>query len=90
MKLMMYCYTNFSCNCCDVADAKMGKAHTVKGFRKGARMRLGVVHYRYSHFFVCLREGTPPKHYYEPPESGHKKLADHIQHLRQRTVIRAL
>lgn len=68
----------------------MGKAHTVKGFRKGARMRFGIVNYRYSHFFICLREGSPPVHYYPPPETGHQKLEQHIKSLRDRTIIRAL
>merc|ERR1712168_332915 len=62
-----------------VADSFVGKAHTVKGMRKHGRMRFGVIHYRYTHYFVCLREGPPPKNYYAPKhQTGNEHIKEYI------------
>ena len=70
-----------------VADSHVGRAMIVKGMRKHAGPRFGTVHYRYCHYFVCLREGPPPEQYYTPwKETGNEKMEGYLQKLRKRRV----
>lgn len=63
----------------------------VKGVRKHARMRFGTIHYRYTNYFIKLKEGTPPEHYYTPIEpSGEEKYEEKLKNLRRRTIIAGL
>jgi len=71
-------------------DSFVGKAKTVKGVRKHARMRFGVIHYRYTHYFVRLREGQPPKHYFPPRPTGNEMLQEYLERLRQRRIMSSL
>ena len=71
-------------------SSHVGKAHTIKGLRKHARRSPGIVHYRYTHFFLRLREGKPPKHYYPPPPTGHQKMEDTLNQLRERRIVYGL
>ncbi|KAL5011383.1 hypothetical protein ScPMuIL_009934 [Solemya velum] len=73
-----------------IAQSFVGKAHTIKGARKHARPRYGVVHYRYCHYFVRLMEGLPPAHYYPLPQTGYEKIDEYITEQRARRIIRAL
>ncbi|CAL1275796.1 unnamed protein product [Larinioides sclopetarius] len=73
-----------------VAQSFVGKALIIKGLRKHARMRFGVVHYRYCHYFVRLVEGPPPKHYYKPELTGDEKLEEYFAELRARRIHRTL
>ncbi|GIY89892.1 39S ribosomal protein L22, mitochondrial [Caerostris darwini] len=73
-----------------VAQSFVGKSIIVKGLRKHARMRFGVVHYRYCHYFVRLVEGPPPKHYYKPELTGNEKLEEYFAELRSRRIHRTL
>ncbi|ESN99874.1 hypothetical protein HELRODRAFT_113615 [Helobdella robusta] len=73
-----------------IETAFVGKAKTVKGMRKHARRKPGVIEYRYSHFFVRLREGRPPLHYYPPDPTGQQMFEDYIQKLRDRNIKVAL
>ena len=60
----------------------------LKSFRKHARGRMGVIHYRYSHIHVTLEEGEPPKdeNYYYRELSPDEKLQQWIEDLRNRRV----
>ncbi|RWS31191.1 39S ribosomal protein L22-like protein [Leptotrombidium deliense] len=62
------------------------KGLVVKGFRKHARYRMGEVRYFYTHFFVRLVEGPPPKYYFEPPPTGREKLQNYIEGIRKRNI----
>ena len=68
----------------------MGKGQVVKGLRKHMGPRYGIVHYRYVHYFVRLREGRPPKHYYPPPPTGHEKMEEYITEKRRRRIVLTL
>jgi large subunit ribosomal protein L22 len=73
-----------------IEDSFVRKAKTIKGVRKHARSRFGVIHYRYTHYFLRLREGRPPKHYYPPRPTGNEMLEDYLQRLRDRRIIHGL
>ncbi|XP_070198186.1 large ribosomal subunit protein uL22m-like isoform X2 [Littorina saxatilis] len=73
-----------------ICDSFVGKGRVVKGIRKHMGPRYGIVHYRYVHYFVRLREGKPPKHYYPPPPTGHDKMEEYIREQRQRRIISSL
>ena len=66
------------------------KAKTVKGLRKHARMRFGIIHYRYTHYFVRLREGRPPQHYFPPRPTGNEMLQEYLERLRERRIYHSL
>jgi len=71
-------------------DSFVQKAETVKGFRKHARLKFGIIHYRYTHYLVRLREGRPPKHYYPPRPTGNEMLQEYLERLRQRRIYHSL
>lgn len=73
-----------------IEDSFVRKAKTLKGMRKHARMRFGVIHYRYSHYFLRLREGRPPKHYYPPRPTGHEMVQGYLDQLRNRRILSCL
>ncbi|XP_067142054.1 large ribosomal subunit protein uL22m [Centruroides vittatus] len=73
-----------------VGESFVGRGRYIKGLRKHARMRFGVVKYRYCHYFVRLVEGPPPKHYYPPEATGYEKLQEYIQELRDRRIVGSL
>ncbi|XP_074649929.1 large ribosomal subunit protein uL22m-like [Tubulanus polymorphus] len=74
-----------------ISESNVGKGMTIKGIRKHRGPRYGIVHYLYTHYFVRLREGKPPEHYYAPKdEPGTKKMQDFITNLRSRTIKHGL
>ncbi|BFZ24231.1 hypothetical protein BsWGS_27270 [Bradybaena similaris] len=70
-----------------IADSFVVKGITVKGIRKHARARQGIIHYRYCNYFVRLREGKPPEHYYPPEKTGNDLMADYIRKHREKRVV---
>lgn len=68
----------------------MRKAKTVKSLRRHARGRQGLIEYRYTHYFLRLREGRPPKHYYPPRPTGNEMVEEYLRRLRERRIIGAL
>lgn len=73
------------------AESFVGKGHVVKGLRRHARMRVGRVEYKYSHYFVRLEEGPPPKQYYPMPPSDRASLLEkYMQQIRMRRVPNSL
>lgn len=73
-----------------VEDAKCGKGLVIKGVRKHARMRFGIVRYFYCHVMVKLTEGDPPDHYYAPKKDGNDRLKDFYDELRSRKIHQGL
>ncbi|XP_054724388.1 39S ribosomal protein L22, mitochondrial-like [Uloborus diversus] len=75
-----------------VAQSFVGKGLVVKGLRRHAKMKIGVIHYRYCHYFVRLVEGSPPEHYYEHRRelTGDEKLEEYFNELRARRIHRTL
>lgn len=73
-----------------IADSTVGKARILKGRRLRARNLPGTIHYRYSHYFVRLREGRPPKHYYPRTRTGNEYMADYLKSLRERRIYHSL
>ncbi|KYM92774.1 39S ribosomal protein L22, mitochondrial [Atta colombica] len=74
-----------------VAESFSTKSIVIKGIRRHARARMGVVHYRYCHYFVRLEEGPPPKQYYLPhPKTGEELLNDWMKQLHMRKIPNSL
>ncbi|XP_005111523.1 39S ribosomal protein L22, mitochondrial [Aplysia californica] len=69
-----------------ICDSFVTKGVVVKGYRKHIKGRYGIIHYRYSNFFVRLREGRPPQHYYTPDKTGNQKLEEYIKEQRARRI----
>ncbi|CAG5134441.1 unnamed protein product, partial [Candidula unifasciata] len=70
-----------------IADSFVTKGIVVKGVRKHARGRKGIIHYRYTNYYVRLREGKPPEHYYAPEKTGNELMADYIRKHRQKEIF---
>ncbi|KAG5879298.1 hypothetical protein JTB14_021956 [Gonioctena quinquepunctata] len=74
-----------------VAESMVGKGAVIKGLRRHARMRAGIVEYFHVHYFVRLEEGKPPEHYYLPyPKKPHEQLNDWLESMRKRKIISSL
>jgi len=73
-----------------VAESFVGRGQYLKGMRKHARGRYGIIEYRYCHYFVRLEEGPPPKHYYTPPLTPTEKLQEYMNELNNRHVVFSL
>ncbi|XP_076447066.1 large ribosomal subunit protein uL22m-like [Babylonia areolata] len=73
-----------------ICDSFVGKGKVVKGIRKHMGPRYGLVRYRFVHYFVRLREGKPPEHYYTPPMTGYQKMEEYITEHRKRRIINSL
>jgi len=71
-------------------DSFVRKAKIIKGIRRHARGKMGIIQYRYTHYFLRLREGRPPKHYYPPRPTGNQMVEQHLEQLRERRIISAL
>ncbi|XP_064636700.1 large ribosomal subunit protein uL22m-like [Lineus longissimus] len=73
-----------------IADSFVGKAITIKGYRKHMGPRFGIIDHRYTHYFVRLREGQPPKHYYPPEKTGWEKMEEYLEEQRNRRIYGSL
>ncbi|GAB6025906.1 54S ribosomal protein L22, mitochondrial [Chamberlinius hualienensis] len=73
-----------------VAESLATKGTWVRGYRRHARARFYVIHYRYSHYLVRLEEGKPPKHYYPPEPTAEEKLKAYFEKFRRRKIISSL
>lgn len=65
---------------------------TISGLKRHARGRMSVIRYRYSHYFLTLEEGKPPKDYYyfRKEKSGEEMLAEWLNKYRNRSVLQSL
>lgn len=74
-----------------VAESFSNKGIVIKGLRRHAKGRSGIIHYRYCHYFVRLEEGPPPKHYYLPyPKTGEELLNNWLEAMHNRKVTNSL
>ena len=72
-----------------VAESFANQAFIHKGYRRHARMRIGMIKYRFSNYYVKLEEGKPPKDYYEykKKRSPHEMLQDYITEHRNKRIF---
>ncbi|XP_067947969.1 large ribosomal subunit protein uL22m-like [Watersipora subatra] len=73
-----------------IAEAFPAKAGHLAGIRKHAKTHKGIVHYKFIHVFIKLREGLPPEHYYAPKLTGHEHKANYISDMRNRKIYHSL
>jgi large subunit ribosomal protein L22 len=74
-----------------VAESFNGRGYMLKGLRRHARGRPGVIEYKHTHYFVRLEEGKPPKHFYLPhPMTPVEQLSKWMDEMRKRKVINSL
>lgn len=69
-----------------LGDSFVSRGIIIKGVRKHARMRFGILQYRYTNYFLRLREGKPPKHYYPPEKTGNELMKEYIRKQRERMI----
>ena len=69
-----------------IGESYATKGLVIKGIRKHARMRFGEVRYFYTHYFVRLVEGPPPKDYWGETKDGNQRLKQYIDGLRNRRI----
>lgn len=74
-----------------LAESFVGKGPVIKGMRRHARMRFGVVEYFHCHYFVRLEEGSPPQEYYPyQSKTPSKQLNSWLEEMRRRKIISSL
>lgn len=73
-----------------IEDCKCVKGLVIKGTRRHAKCRFGVVHYFYCHLLVKLTEGEPPKHFFQPRKDGNDHLKEFFDNLRNRKIHQGL
>ncbi|CAG0914322.1 unnamed protein product [Notodromas monacha] len=61
-----------------VADSHVTKGVVIKGMRRHARGRFGIVEYFHCHYFVRLEEGPPPVDYFQPKPTGPEMLEEWV------------
>ncbi|KAI8440176.1 hypothetical protein MSG28_001566 [Choristoneura fumiferana] len=74
-----------------IAESFSTKGKVIKGIRRHARGRMGEVRYIYSHYFVRLEEGKPPKDFYKSnPLTPQQQLDKWMEQMRKRKVTNSL
>ncbi|BES99959.1 ribosomal protein, L22 [Nesidiocoris tenuis] len=74
-----------------IAESNSFKGPVVKGLRRHARMRFGVVEYRYSNYYVRLEEGKPPENYYGRPSREREVLLNEwLDKIKSRKITHSL
>ena len=73
-----------------VEEALCVKGLVIKGTRKHARMRFGVINYFYCHILLKLTEGEPPQDFYRPQRDGNDELKLYFERLRSRRITQGL
>lgn len=77
--------------CFLLAEAFARNSLIMKGFRKHARMRMGIIRYRYSDIFIRLEEGKPPENRARfAPFGGYNMMDEYVQKLRDRRILYGL
>ncbi len=59
----------------------------VKSVRKHMGTRMGVVSYKFSHYYVRLEEGKPPVNYNQVAETYENRAKEYIEKLRNRSIF---
>ncbi|CAK9797208.1 39S ribosomal protein L22, mitochondrial [Anthophora plagiata] len=74
-----------------VAESFATKGIVIKGIRRHAKQRVGIVHYRYTNYYVRLEEGKPPKEYYvKPRQAGDEMLKEWMESMHRRKIHNSL
>jgi len=74
-----------------VAESFAVKGKVLKGLRRHARGRMGIIHYRYMHYLLRLEEGAPPAQYYtDAPLPPDQMLKQWLDQRRERTIVHSL
>lgn len=75
-----------------VAESFASKGLVVKGIRRHAKARIGIVSYFHCHYFVRLEEGTPPKHYFfeSAPKTTATLLTEWVDEMRRKKIPSSL
>ncbi|XP_065213186.1 large ribosomal subunit protein uL22m [Planococcus citri] len=74
-----------------IAECFHGRGVMVKGVRRHAKGRIGLVHYRYCNFYIRLEEGKPPADYYRKGDrSGPALLEKWVTEMRGRKIYNTL
>ncbi|KAH9499456.1 54S ribosomal protein L22, mitochondrial [Bulinus truncatus] len=73
-----------------ISDSFCTRGIIVKGLRRHARARHGIIQYRYTNYFLRLREGKPPKDYYPPEMTGNELMENYIKKQRERRILYGL
>lgn len=58
--------------------------------RRHAKRRVGLIEYMYSHYFVRLEEGPPPKDYYNKAVTPEQQLDTWLANMRKRKITNSL
>lgn len=71
-----------------VSESFATKGFVMKGIRRHAKGRVGIVHYVHCHYFVRLEEGSPPEHFYleTVPKTTETLLSEWVDEMRQRRI----
>ena len=73
------------------AECFATKGAMLKGVRRHAKGRIGIIHYRYCNFYIRLEEGTPPADYYgKGDRSGPALLEKWLTEMRSRKISNSL
>lgn len=77
---------------CIAAESFYMKDSVIKGIRRHARGRLGLIRYVYVRYCCTLEEGTPPEHYYyyTRPLKPEEQLEKWLDGNRKRTIVLSL
>ncbi|XP_071951265.1 large ribosomal subunit protein uL22m-like [Antedon mediterranea] len=70
-----------------ISRAISSKGEHDKAIRIHAKGRYGIMNINYNHFYVCLKEGPPPK---QEVVTGYDQAREYIENQRKRTIIRGL
>jgi len=71
-----------------VSESFATKGIVMKGIRRHARMRVGIVKYFHCHYYVRLEEGPPPKYFYveNAPKTTKSMLSEWVDQMRSRRI----
>lgn len=71
-----------------VAESFAEDFDRIKSIRRHARMKIGVMRYRYISYFLKLEEGEPPLHYHpdEAPKTSEQFLEEYLQDHRNKNI----
>lgn len=75
-----------------VSESFYMKDSVIKGIRRHARARFGIVRYVYVRYCCTLEEGTPPEHYYyyTRPLKPEEQLQKWLDKRRNKLILRSL
>ncbi|XP_052792537.1 39S ribosomal protein L22, mitochondrial-like [Mya arenaria] len=73
-----------------IADSFVERCDYMESLVRRSRGGIRKIKYEYSNYYVRLREGQPPKHYYAPRLTGNEQLEEYIKEQRNRRIYNGL